>query len=67
VPVVRFRQRRGIRPLVARCHRGLGKLCRRADERDRAQERFAAATTMDREMQMTHWRETAEAEIRATA
>jgi hypothetical protein len=41
----------GMRPLVAHCHRGLGKLYRRASEREQAQE----ATTMYREMGMTYW------------
>jgi hypothetical protein len=52
-----------MRPLVAHCHLGLGKLYRRTDEREQAQEHLATATTMYREMGMTYWLETTEAEI----
>jgi class 3 adenylate cyclase/tetratricopeptide (TPR) repeat protein len=51
-----------MRPLVAHCHLGLGKLCQRADSRQEAQEHFTTATTMYREMGMTYWLEHAEAE-----
>jgi class 3 adenylate cyclase/tetratricopeptide (TPR) repeat protein len=54
----------GMRPLVAHCHLGLGKLCRRTDEHERAQEHLAAATTMYRDMGMTYWLEKAEAATR---
>jgi hypothetical protein len=54
---------RGMRPLVAHCHLGLGKLCRRTDKREQAQEHLATATTMYREMGMTYWLEKAEAEM----
>jgi DNA-binding SARP family transcriptional activator/tetratricopeptide (TPR) repeat protein len=53
---------RGMRPLVAHCHLGLGKLCRRTDKREQAQEHLTTATTMYREMGMTYWLEKAEAE-----
>jgi tetratricopeptide (TPR) repeat protein len=53
---------RGMRPLVAHCHLGLGKLYRR--KREQAEEHFTTATTMYREMGMTYWLEKAEAEIR---
>jgi hypothetical protein len=43
---------------------GLGKLYRRTDEREQAQEHFATATTMFRDMGMTYWLEKAEAEMR---
>jgi len=39
-----------MRPLVARCHLGLGKLYRRTGEREQAQEHFTTATTLYREM-----------------
>jgi tetratricopeptide (TPR) repeat protein len=52
----------GMRPLVAHCHHGLGKLYRRTDSRERAHEHLATATTMYREMGMTYWLEKAEAE-----
>jgi tetratricopeptide (TPR) repeat protein len=53
----------GMRPLVAHCHLGLGKLYRRTDKREQAKEHFATATTMYREMGMTYWLEKAEAEL----
>ena len=52
-----------MRPLVAHCHLGLGKLYRRTDTREQAQEHLATAATMYREMGMTYWLETAEAEM----
>jgi tetratricopeptide (TPR) repeat protein len=55
---------RSMRPLVAHCHLGLGKLYRRTDKRDEAREHLTTATTMYREMGMTYWLEKAEAEMR---
>jgi tetratricopeptide repeat protein len=52
----------GMRPLVAHCHLGLGKLYHRTDKREQAREHLATATTMYREMGMTYWLEKAEAE-----
>jgi tetratricopeptide (TPR) repeat protein len=52
-----------IRPLVAHCHLGLGKLYRRTDQREQAGEHLATAATMYREMGMTYWLEKAEAEV----
>jgi hypothetical protein len=40
---------------------GLGKLSRRTGQREQAHEHLTTATTMYREMGMTHWLETAEA------
>jgi tetratricopeptide (TPR) repeat protein len=65
---VRFREAlalaepRGMRPLAAHCHLGLGKLYRRSGQREQAQEHLTTATTMYREMGMTYWLEKAEAE-----
>jgi tetratricopeptide (TPR) repeat protein len=50
----------GMRPLVAHCHLGLGRLSRRAGKRQEAQEHLTTATTMYREMGMTYWLEKAE-------
>jgi tetratricopeptide (TPR) repeat protein len=47
----------GMRPLVAHCHLGLGKLYWRTGKREQAQERLTTATTMYREMGMTYWLE----------
>jgi len=55
-------QPRGMRPLVAHCHLGLGKLSRRTGKREQAREHLATATTMYREMDMRFWLEQAEAE-----
>jgi hypothetical protein len=49
-----------MRPLLAHCHFGLGKLYRRTGKREQAQEHLTTATTMYREMGMTYWLEKAE-------
>jgi tetratricopeptide (TPR) repeat protein len=59
---LRIAEPRGMRPLVAHCHLGLGKLYRRTGKRQEAQEHLTTATTMYREMGMTYWLEKAEAE-----
>jgi tetratricopeptide (TPR) repeat protein len=56
---------RGMRPLVAHCHLGLGKLYHRTDKREQAREHLATATAMYREMGMTYWLEKAETESRS--
>jgi len=53
----------GMRPEVAHCHLGLGKLDRRTGKREQGQEHLSTATTMYREMDMRFWREQAEAEL----
>ena len=53
---------RGMRPLVAHCHLGLGELYRRTGKREQAQEHLSTAMTMYREMGMTYWLERVEAE-----
>jgi tetratricopeptide (TPR) repeat protein len=55
----------GMRPLVAHCQLGLGKLYRRSGQRELAQEHLAIATTMYREMDMRFWLEQAEKELEA--
>jgi class 3 adenylate cyclase/tetratricopeptide (TPR) repeat protein len=45
----------GMRPLVAHCHLGLGKLYRRTDKPEPARENLTAAATMYREMGMDFW------------
>ena len=57
----------GMRPLVAHCHLGLGKLYRRTGEGARAREHLSTATTMYREMGMRFWLERAEAERKELA
>ncbi|TMB94569.1 MAG: tetratricopeptide repeat protein [Chloroflexi bacterium] len=56
---------RGMRPLVAHCHLGLGKLYRRTGKREQAQEHLATAMTMYAKMDMRFWLEKAEAELQA--
>jgi class 3 adenylate cyclase/tetratricopeptide (TPR) repeat protein len=53
---------RGMRPLVAHCHLGLGKLYRRTGKRQAAQEHLTTAINMYREMGMNFYLEQAEAE-----
>jgi class 3 adenylate cyclase/tetratricopeptide (TPR) repeat protein len=53
---------RGMRPLVAHCHLGLGKLFHRLGKREQAREHLTTATTMYRGMDMRYWLEQAEAE-----
>src|SRR5437867_13097896 len=55
---------RGMRPLGAHCHPGLGKLYRRTDKREQAQEPLTTASTMYRETGMTYWLEKAEADMK---
>jgi class 3 adenylate cyclase/tetratricopeptide (TPR) repeat protein len=52
----------GMRPLVAHCHQGLGKLYRRTGQRDQAHEHLTTATAVYREMDMRFWVEKAEVE-----
>jgi tetratricopeptide (TPR) repeat protein len=55
---------RGMRPLVAHCHLGLGKMHHRVGNPGQAQEHLTTATAMYREMGMTYWLEQAEAVMR---
>lgn len=53
----------GMRPLLAHCHLGLGRLYGRAGDRAKAREHLSATVTMLREMDMRLWLEQAEAEV----
>jgi len=55
----------GMRPLVAHCHLGLGKLFARTGKCEQAREYLTTATTMYREMDMRFYLEQAEAEMGA--
>lgn len=55
---------RGMRPLVARCHLGLGKLYGRTGRRGQAREHLATATRMFRDMSVRFWLEQSEAEMK---
>ncbi len=50
----------GLRPLVAHCHLGLGKLYRHTGTRQQAREHLTTAGMMFGEMDMQYWREQAE-------
>jgi hypothetical protein len=52
-----------MRPLVAHCHLGLGKLDRRIGDRVKGDEALATAIAMYREMGMTFWLEKAKAAL----
>jgi hypothetical protein len=54
---------RGMRPLVAHCHLGLGKLYRRTGKPEQAREHLRTATAMYREMDMRFWLEQVEREL----
>ncbi len=55
-----------MRPLVAHCHLGLGKLSRRTGDGVKAQEHLTTAATMYREMGMRFWLDRAEGELRGS-
>ena len=55
---------RGMRPLIAHCHLGLGTLCWRTGQRQEAEKHLTTATTMYRDMDMQFWLEQTEAEMR---
>jgi TolB-like protein/DNA-binding SARP family transcriptional activator/Tfp pilus assembly protein PilF len=58
-----FAEPRGMRPVVAHCHLGLGRLYRHkgdGDGRELADKHFTIATTMYREMGMRFWEKQAE-------
>jgi tetratricopeptide (TPR) repeat protein len=51
---------RGMRPLIAHCHLGLGRLCLRTGRRQQAHEHLTIATALYREMDMRFWLEQAQ-------
>jgi tetratricopeptide (TPR) repeat protein len=53
----------GMRPLIARCYSGLGKLYRRRGDLQLAKNHFNSGVSMMREMDMGFWLEKAEAEL----
>ena len=52
---------RGMRPLLAHCHFGLGQLHKHANEREAARTHLATALRLYRDMDMRHWLPQAEA------
>jgi tetratricopeptide (TPR) repeat protein len=57
----------GMRPLLARCHFGLGKIYKQAGQPQQAEAHLTTATTMYREMGMQFWLVQAEVEMRGLA
>jgi class 3 adenylate cyclase/tetratricopeptide (TPR) repeat protein len=55
-------ERLGMRPLVAHCHLGLGKLYQHTGKREQAGKHLTTATALYREMEMPFWLQQAEAE-----
>jgi transcriptional regulator with AAA-type ATPase domain/tetratricopeptide (TPR) repeat protein len=53
-------ERLGMRPLVAHCHLGLGRLYRRAGRSQPGRDHLTVAATMYRELRMAYWLEEAE-------
>jgi tetratricopeptide (TPR) repeat protein len=53
----------GMRPLVAHCHLGLGRVYAGVGDREQAQTYLASALSMYREMEMHHWPEQAESAL----
>jgi hypothetical protein len=47
----------GMQPLVAHCHTGLARLCRRTGDPSAADAHFATAAALYRAMGMAHWLE----------
>ena len=58
---------RGMRPLVAHCHLGLGKLHRRNGHGEQAHEHITRAATMYKEMEMSCWLARADSELNTLA
>jgi len=55
----------GMRPLVAHCHLGLGRLYRRGENRASAGPQLGAAVSLYREMDMRFWLAQADAELKS--
>ena len=60
---LRIGEELGMRPLVAHCLAGLGKLYLRKGERDQARTHLTKAAAMYREMEMHYWLRPVEAEL----
>ena len=56
-------EQRDMRPLMAQCHFGLGRLCLRTGKRKQAYKYLSTATAMYRDMDMQFWLGQAEAQL----
>jgi hypothetical protein len=54
----------GMRPLVAHCHLGLGQLHAKLGDAEKARDYLGMALSNYRELDMQHWPQQAEAELR---
>jgi hypothetical protein len=52
-----------MRPLLARCHAGLGLLYRRYGNASSASQHLGLAASMFRQLQMTYWLDQMDAEV----
>ena len=59
-------EERGMRPLQAHCHLGLGTLYRKIGRREEARAALSTALALYRTMEMTFWLPQAEAELAGT-
>jgi hypothetical protein len=57
----------GMRPLMAHCRLGFGRLYRRMENHVRARAQLDAAVALYREMDMLYWLEKAQAELASLA
>jgi class 3 adenylate cyclase/tetratricopeptide (TPR) repeat protein len=64
IQAVTLAEELGMRPLLAHCHLGLGRLYRRTGKQQQAKEHIVTATAMMREMEMGLWLERAEGELK---
>ena len=53
----------GMRPVMAHCHLGLGRLCRLTGQHEQARQHLTTASAMYGEMDMRFWLEQAQAEL----
>jgi hypothetical protein len=66
-PALALAEELGMRPLVAHCHLGLGRLYGKAGQFQQARAELAAAREMYRAMDMTFWLRRADAELESSS
>ena len=60
---LRIAEELGMRPLIAHCLAGLGRLCLRKGEREQVRTHLTTAAAMYREMEMHYWLRPVEFEL----